>query len=856
MWGNRGGAMKFYRMGLALLILVSLIRAGVTGKIAGQVTDRRTGEPLPGANIIISGTAMGNSSDSDGYFFILNVPPGDYNVVAQFIGYQPLTMTNVYVRVDHTTSLDFALEAHVLAGEAVVVEARRPEVERDVTSTVVSVSASELAVLPVNTVGDVLRLQAGVVSSGGLHFRGGRSGELAYLIDGHRVEDPLFGGNPTDINNEAIQQMELITGTFNAEYGNAMSGVVNIVTKENVGNYSGRIRYKQSRLGIDHANDLLNKRYLEGSITGPLIPGKRIGFLISGKLDLEDSYYEAGKLVLDTTLSPTPIPSGQYANRAAGYENLRSMFTKLYFSPFRGAKMAFSYNFNDAEWQNYIHSYKYIPDSTYIRFRKNHLVAMNFTHAPSTKLFYEMRLSYYQNWFLKNYGGHNLSDYGLGSSVYFPGADFRKTAGNEEYIEQKISTLTEKIDVSWQANRFHFIKTGIEFKQHDIEYFWLFGPRRAPANQYTNDFRKFPFEGAVYLQDKLEFETIVLNAGLRYDYYHSRVTYIADPNDRAGSVTDARIKTQLSPRLGIAYPVTEKTVFHFAYGHFFQRPTFEVLYEDLSRNMDVNKPLIGNPDLNPQSTVSYEFGLHTTLSRSASMQTTVFSKKIKDLIGVAWQFKLPGVPLQYAYYTNEDFAYVKGFEINLKWRVGHVSTRGNYTFSIAEGSSSSQQARFEGAYDVKGRQSLQFYPLDFDQRHMGNASISWSYRSGEGPFGFGAIVFQNSNLSLIAQYGGGLPFTYNPTRKRYEPNLNNARRPATLFIDLEAEKRFDLSGFSVGLFCQVYNLPNRKNVRSVYSATGKADDAGPFATGGPEYIADPTMYYAPRIIYLGVSLGF
>jgi len=835
---------------LVLLIPLSLL-ASTTGKIAGQAVDGRTGEPLAGVNLILDDFNLGSSTDDEGFYFILNVPPGNHRVTAQYLGYRTVTQVNVIVQVDRTTPLNFSLETETLElGEAIVVEAVQPEVQRDATSTRVNISSKDIEKLPLNSVNQLLEIQTGVVSSGGLHVRGGRSGELAYLIDGHRIEDPLFGGNYTDINTEAIEQMELITGTFNAEYGNAMSGVVNIVTRESLGRLQGRVRYKMTKLGLGQAGDNLNDRFTEGFLSGPLWPGSRIGFTVSGKMTRADNYYQSGSLTAEG------LPSGQFSGKAFGYNNLTSAFTKLYFRPFRTAKFSLSYNYDDREWQNYVHSYKYIPDSTYVRNSGSHLVAANFTHTLSPRLYYEVRLSYYQYEFLRTYGDLHYTQFSAAASQRYPQGEWRLSAGNEEYIDQKVKTYTARTDVTFQYNRFNLFRAGVEFKQHDLDYFWIFGPRRSPENQYINDFQKLPYEGALYIQDKIEFESIILNTGLRFDYYHPRVTYIADPNNRDGSVTKASIKTQLSPRLGVAYPITENMVFHFAYGHFFQRPTFEVIYEDLSRNMDVNKPLIGNPDLKPQNTVSYELGVNTKITDRTTLQSTVFSKKIKDLIGVAWQFKVPGVPLQYAYYVNEDFAYVKGFELNLRYRGRIISLGANYTYSIAEGSSSSQQERFTGAFDVKGRQSLQFYPLSFDQRHMVNSNLTFNFGRGEGPFNRLSSVFQNSYLSLLFRYGSGLPFTYNPTRKRYEPDLNNARMPYIYTIDLDAEKRFPLGPANLGVFMQIYNLLDRQNVRSVYSATGKPDDFGEFERASYEYMADPTNYFPSRAFYLGISLGF
>lgn len=837
--------MRILSSALLLFVFGVLALAGTSGKIAGVVKSPE-GEPMVGVNVFVEGLELGAATDEDGYFFILNVPPGNHALTAQYIGYKPVTMTEVFVRVDHTTEANFTLESDVLKlGEGVTVEATRPDVERDVTFTNVNVNDETIALLPVTTVNEVLSLQAGVVNTGAIHVRGGRSGELAYFIDGNRVEDPLFGGNPTDVNTRAIQQLELITGTFNAEYGNAQSGVVNIVTKENFEKVSGDVRYRVSNLGLEEASNTLNSRLVEGYLNGPLIPGSGVGFLLSGKLDREDDYYQSGRLSADG------IPSGEFSGDAFGYDNLTSLFAKVYFRPFNAAKLSLSYNYNDREWRDYVHSYKYIPDSTYERFRESHLFALNFSHTLSPKLFYELRLSYYDYSFLKTYADLFYTDYTAASSRRYNG-EFRLTAGNEEYIDQQSKTFTGKLDAIYQYNRYHLFKAGVELQQHEVDYFWIFGPQRLPANRYINDYDLKPYEGAVYLQDKIEFESIVLNAGLRWDFYHPQVNYIADPNNRTASQTDAGLKSQLSPRLGIAYPLTERMVFHFAYGHFLQRPTFEVLYEDLSRNLDVNKPLIGNPDLEPRKTQSYELGVNARIAGDFSLQSTVFSKKIRNQIGVAWVFKEAGVLNQYAYYTNEDFASAKGFEISPRWRYGRFNLGGNYTYQIAEGSSSSQEERFTGAFDVKGRQSLQFYPLDFDQTHVVNAYLSLNFRKQEGPFGKLAPVFENTFFTLLFQYGSGLPFTFNPTRKRYEPDLNNARQPATYNFDLKAEKRFAVGPARMGLLLEVYNLLNRENVRGVYSVTGLPDDSG--EPQSAEYVNDPTLYFAPRAVFLGLTL--
>jgi hypothetical protein len=176
---------------------------------------------------------------------------------------------------------------------------------------------------------------------------------------------------------------------------------------------------------------------------------------------------------------------------------------------------------------------------------------------------------------------------------------------------------------------------------------------------------------------------------------------------------------------------------------------------------------------------------------------------------------------------------------------------------VAKGSSSSQQDRYTSVYNIVGVQSLRFLPLDFDQRHTGNAQIGFDFGKGEGPFGYLSPVFEDVSVNVIARYGSGLPYTFNPARSIYVAEQNNSRLPETITVDLYARKSFSLGPVQLGLFVDVRNLLNRKNVLSVYSATGSPDYSGDESNRAtPDYQRDPRNYSAPRTIYVGVEIGF
>ena len=237
---------------LFLLMIAGSVFAGTTGKIVGTVSQQRDGEPLVGVNVAILGLGMGAATDADGYFFITNVPPGSYTLQISYIGYQTVEYRNVNVSVDQTTEVRVPMqETTVQLENAITVVAERPLIQKDITSKRSVIDGSQIAdKLPVSTLNEVLAIQSGVTrdEDGGIHIRGGRLGEVTYLVDGTYVRNPFDNSLGGNVDVEAIQEMEVISGTFNAEYGNALSGVVNIVTKEGSPEYKFKLQYESAQL--------------------------------------------------------------------------------------------------------------------------------------------------------------------------------------------------------------------------------------------------------------------------------------------------------------------------------------------------------------------------------------------------------------------------------------------------------------------------------------------------------------------------------------------------------------------------------------------------------------------------------
>ncbi len=216
-----------------LLLFGTLSFAGQTGKISGKATNSQTGEALVGCNVLVKGTPSGASTDANGEYFIINLSPGKYDVEFSMIGYASYTAEGVSVNIDVTTPVNAALATEAVQMAGVSVTAEKPAIENTLTSTKHIVSGDLMAGMAITDVNDVIKTLPGVTEFGGdLHIRGGRSGEEMYLVDGASVTNAVMGGEAIPVNPSMVGELQLITGTFNAEYGQAMSGLFNTVLRE------------------------------------------------------------------------------------------------------------------------------------------------------------------------------------------------------------------------------------------------------------------------------------------------------------------------------------------------------------------------------------------------------------------------------------------------------------------------------------------------------------------------------------------------------------------------------------------------------------------------------------------------
>ena len=565
---------------IALSFLMALGICQTSGKISGKITDKKNNAPLVGANIIIVQTQAGTSADEEGFFNLINVSPGKYSVRIMMIGYKSVTIEAVVVSVNRTTSLDIELKQSVIESQEVVIYASKLSRKKDQTSSVKNISSEEIEILPVEDLGAVVNMQAGVVAG---HFRGGRSDEVSYMIDGVPVND-AFGGVSavSNLEVEAVKDLEIITGTFNAEYGNAMSGIVNAVTKDGNNNFHGSINTgystyvtensrndEQVFIGLDPFGINSNSD-IKFSLSGPVIKDRVYFFSnfrtqdVNGHLNgirrfevwnLSNFYdQDSSKWFSENTGdgSYVPMNKGQYT----------SFMGKLSLN-FGNIKFSWMMNQNHSLSSGYNHIYKYNPDGRSQGNAKTSLSMFQLNHFLNEKMYYDIKFSITNN----DYGSYVFEDYdsyevlkedGIHQGTYHFAGDTIYNYVNDKYmtaygpgfftggqdkghLNRVTVTNNFKSDFTWQATNAHSLKTGFSFISYELENIYQtirntyagtslesdqYKPFVLPdSTVYSDVYIVKPKERSFYIQDKFEKEEIVINIGLRFDAFDANTTY-------------------------------------------------------------------------------------------------------------------------------------------------------------------------------------------------------------------------------------------------------------------------------------------------------------------------------------------
>lgn len=939
---------------LLLTISVPIFSAdydfATTGKISGRITDA-TGEALPFVNIIVMGTNYGAASDIDGYYSILNIPPGTYEVKASAIGYNSTIVKNVQVSIDLTTNVDLTLtETSVSLSEDVVVIATKPLIQKDLTASTAVVGADLIKELPVTDLGDVLALQAGIVISpgGGIHVRGGRSGQVAYQIDGVPVTDSYDGSSVVEVNQNAVKEMQVISGAFNAEYGQALSGVINLVTKDGANKFSGNIQAYSGDYVSDRTNifwnidelDPINIANIEASLSGPIINDKL--FFYTNLRYYRDQGYLYGRNQFEVTDYANEAPNSagsDYWFYDKNGNRLSPEITDEYVSlnPFSkyfgqgkltyqmGGGMKLSYNFigDEQTYQQYDGGAKLTPDNNLQRFQNAYTNILSFNHAISNSSFYTLNASFYS----KEYHHYLFEDIYTGDPnrpTEYVDNTFHQTPAysyaiggtNKNRFERNSDTFLGKFDWVSQLTQELNLQFGAEYKRqeiyfHEINLVDMLDENGQKTNPYNvdippiesvdnNEYLHNPTEFAGYAQIKVEAFNMIINAGLRFDMFNPDGFVLADPTDpnyrnplkpsnqyhdinNDGLISpdesvqsnrksdaerleywynDATIKTQISPRIGIAFPITDRGVIHFSYGHFFQLPRYEYLYSNPEFELGTgsgNSALFGNADLKPQSTVKGEIGLQQQIGDFSAIDVTVFFEDFRDLTGTQSDEVLVfGGAQSYSRYANSDFGFSKGFALKYSQQISNgLAVNLDYTFAETKGNASNPADARNAVLGGALPETI-IAPLDWDQTHTLNISVAYSKSRDWG-------------FSLIANLFSGQPYTpgvnkFTLVTQNAYPR-NSGTKPTRFNVDLRAYKDFPVGENYISIFARVMNLLDWDNATGVNSDTGdpyytisrtEADRINPnmYYNTLDEIFMNTGFFSQPRRVEFGLSYNF
>ncbi len=970
---------KIFYFLLFLALCPVLINAGTKGRIKGKVVDLQTGEAMIGANVTIVGTSAGSNTDASGEFLIQNLDPGIYTLRCSYVGYQTITISNVRVNADITTFQNFELPSQDIQVGTVTITAQKPIIQKDNTNAVRITTGDDISSLPIRGFNNILNLTAGVstnVDNAGnteFHLRGGRSDEVGYYVEGVSVRNPRGGGRSVTIAQDAIEEMQVQSGGYTAEFGGANSGIVRSTFKSGGSQIKASLEYITDNFSFKSAKNAFDGKktpfgtYWFGqdetsaSLSGPLFD-QRIKFFFNLNYQFNRSPVTPDQPAVNIGLIFDPkIPAASrdtvnfVFNNGAQPKKARKYYTATGTLNFDLKPLMFrlsgSYFIDENNlYNNGVLSDVYTGAFTQFDNRAGQYQAHNgtanlkMTHVLSPSLFYELnagivRTDYSEQdpWLMDDFWryGDSVANAGVGfvwnrtpqdisRNVYgrfvaprpyqvFDWNFARTGAVVATYRKDETNSLSFAGALNWLPSKYHTIKLGGDYQNWTYRNFIPATSRATQAslaqtyynntinnpNKLSDDQIKInihrnlgstiygydyfgnkndgtddifhaahkPVFASAYLQDKIEYEDIILNIGLRYDYIDIDNLQMVDPTRPDYSINKAdntliaagweKVPTfsAISPRIGISFPVTDKTVFHAQYGKFIQQPDLNESYVgyDYYAYQLTTGYFFSNqrgPGLRPTRTTQYELGFSQAVADFMSFDITAYYKDIKDLV------QMVPAPVDIAsgygnYYlrANVDFATTKGIEVVVSMRrYQRLQLNGSMSFQDAKGTGSypSSSRGIVGAPVVAGQPYTpkNIAPLEFDRPFMSNLNVDYRFGDNDGP-----TFLHNLGVNLLITYQAGRPFTRasgNPAsvgvsqqlsgdsrfRTPLEP-LGSSQMPDMFNMDLRIDKSFSLfDKLKTTIYLSVTNLLNTKNTTDVYLLTGTNTDDG--------YLSNPT----------------
>jgi len=992
------------KIALILLIILSLgaiaLEAQTTGRLIVRVRDNQ-GKALEFVNVVVLRSAQritGVQTDARGTGLIINIPPGAYTVKFTLVGHNEYIVNDVRINVDSATTLNATLTKTGTVLQTQTVTAKADVVDKGQGGSVRTINVAEMNTAAVSTVEDIVSLQAGVQVVGGeLHIRGGRANEVNYTIDGMSVSDPVDGGSALQIDTDAIKDIKVMTGGFSAEFGNAQSGVINIVTRDGDPFYSGRVEYQTDHLIGEGRNQDVVKFSLGGPVLGYMFGNlrERFTFFLNGGGEWLDGrlkdyyiaspnkdYYRNGVQLLEFEY-PEYNPYAERDNIAGvdvGNRNYNSynlnFKSKYIISPAQNVTFAargdksynlpFSYSwryalqhfaYDKSDLKQYIGTYDYIfspvmnikfkasyfeknsnsgprgiDRANYLRMvvDPDNLDPQEYIDGVLTDDFGYVSVDndfdgVYDEGFLPSY----LWTYrimGVENTRNIPGFNAPGTIYNN-FIDDKTVTVSGRADFEWQINEIHLAKTGLELISHRIKkdqlqnFLTIYDDRRQaylegiynianydstqgiPSELYDvvidanglpipiykpqdyfnaakaasgkrDGYKAHPYQASYYVQDKMEWEGMIVNAGLRFDFWYLGNDYqVAQDNGTYLTVpfkNKDKFQMMISPRLGVSHPITDRDVLRFAYNYQNQLPQMQYIFTSKTpqdANVSDQAITVGNPTLEPQITVTYEVGLSHQISEDYVLDMTAYYKNLYNYVSTMKVKKEGEEQISWYQFISEDYGSARGIDMQLEKLLSNFNSWSiAYSLAWAQGNNSSTVVQDEMT-------NLREFALDWDVRH--NVSLNYTFRIASGeeffvPFTDFILPLDDFSTNLNWSFASGAPYTPVSMVGNNALDTNSKRKDFTHSANLRINKGISLpKGLRANLFMTVDNLFKRKNISSVYPRTGNPyssgsdlnESSGGFTYGEVQYVTslfenNPGNYSNFRSVTLGMSINF
>ena len=821
------------------------------GGITGRVRERGGDRMLGGAQVLVDGRVAA-VSDTLGTYRVRSVRAGWHRVGARLIGYRGVVLDSVLVPAGSMITVDFELEQNPLQLDPVVVTAPYDAVlDPLATATEQKISAAELRELPVSSLEEAIALSAGSV---GTSYRGGRLGQESFILDGLGIKNQLdasSGGLGLVIPPDLLSEASLVTNGFSARYGQALSGLVNVVTRDPGDEWEGRLAYEGDRPAggsLDRGLDRVIVR-ADGPITGRL--GLVTTLDASGRMDADPVSAPAPTDARDPrSADPYPLPhnSGEQWTGAA----------KVVVPVTDRATLRVLGLHSEDQRLLYDPAFKYDAALAPAQRLRGDLVSghVQYLSDPgSTPLTVDLRVARYVREFTRGELAEDV-DYAVGaftgSRFHFIGEDRARAqdpspAAIEGLRAPELSRnspwgvpaffITEGSSGNLAWNRFGETRFQLDAVYGGIRRLDLYVGGEYTAQQVRTYQRTFgwlplvtlpkadtipslatsafsPRALAAYAEGQLRIDDIAVTAGLRYDQFDSRSEDVT---------VDRGAQKSLSPRIAVSTVLSGATVV-VSYGRFSQAPDYQFLvdaaFDDTTRTGRFRR---GNPNLGFEKAHQYEMSVRLRPREGLSVKIGAYVKRLTGLVA-----SIPlGVNPDSTIFGNADAGTVKGGEVVLEREMKDgVGVRLAYTFqdAVATATDPFLLNRVISVDPITGdttRPARAEFPLDFDRRHTLTAIARGRVSDEGGPRVLGIRPFAALEGAVIVRVASGLPFTTTDSTGDSIVGLpNDSRLPGTSSVDLLVRRSLKLGGTSGAIYLDVRNVLDRRNVVAVRRDTG------------------------------------